>query len=225
MNSRTRKVEVGQCSGSHYGVDVGTQCAGFYSLKMNWKRALLIGVGWGLGTAVGLGMIVGGFLWYESRPKPPVPPKPWNASAIKAEYDLVSTDTDKDRENVIVFYYILENTTDFDYRVEDGRRITMTGKLEDERSLSAFLKSQGVIDYPIFVPAKKRVRFRVHLIGYTYPVKQKDNPTTQERKQYRETLAKYVADEFPNLDGFDLLDEGNRYEIILPGGWKETKKQ
>ncbi len=38
-------------------------------------------------------------------------------------------------------------------------------------------------------------------------------------------LAKYVADEFPNLDGFDLLDEGNRYEIIPPGGWKKTKKE
>src|SRR6267378_3723896 len=44
-----------------------------------WKRPLLIGVGWGLGTAVGLALVVGGFLWYQSRPKPP---KPWNTAAL-----------------------------------------------------------------------------------------------------------------------------------------------
>jgi hypothetical protein len=195
------------------------------TVQMNWKRAVLIGVGWGLGTAVGLALIVGGFLWYENRPKPPVPPKPWNASAIKAEYDLVGTETNKEKQNVIVFYYTLENTTDFDFRVEDGQHITITGKLKDEKSLTPFLKPAGVIDYPIFVPAKKRVRIEIHLVGYTYPVKQKDNPTAEERKQYRAMLAKYVADEFPNLDGFDLLDGENRYEIVLPGGWKETKKE
>jgi hypothetical protein len=70
-----------------------------------------------------------------------------------------------------VFYYTLENTTDFDYRVEDGNQITMTGRLEPENSLTPFLKPEGVVDYPIFVPAKKRVRFRVHLIGYEYPPK------------------------------------------------------
>lgn len=34
---------------------------------------------------------------------------------------------------------------------------------------------------------------------------------------------KYVIDEFANLDGFDLLDETNRYEIIFPPGWKHPK--
>ena len=37
-----------------------------------WKKPLLIGVGWGLGTAVGLAILAGGFLWYESRSKPTV---------------------------------------------------------------------------------------------------------------------------------------------------------
>jgi hypothetical protein len=27
-------------------------------------------------------------------------------------------------------------------------------------------------------------------------------------------------DKLNNLDGFDLLDETNRYEIIFPAGWK-----
>ncbi len=188
---------------------------------MNWKKILLIGLGWGVGTTVTLTVLLGGIFWYTSRPKPPVPPKPWNVSAIKAEYDFASTDADK---NNIIFYYTLENTTDFDYRVEDSQHVTITAKLEEENSLTSFLKSEGVLDYPIFVPAKKRVRFVVHLIGYTYSVKAKDNATDEERRQRRSEVAKYVADKFANLDGFDLLDAETRYEIILPGGWKQSKK-
>jgi hypothetical protein len=48
----------------------------------DWKRSLFISIGWGLGTVVGLALLVGGFLWYSHRPKPE---KPWNQSAIKAE--------------------------------------------------------------------------------------------------------------------------------------------
>jgi hypothetical protein len=71
---------------------------------MNWKKIVLIAVGWGLGTAVGLAVIVGSFFWYEGRPKPPQPPRPWHTSAIKAEYDYVDVEGEK---NTIVFYYTL----------------------------------------------------------------------------------------------------------------------
>ena len=109
---------------------------------MNWKKLLLTGIGWGLGTAVGLALIVGGFLWYESRPKPPVPPKPWNSSAIKADYDFVTSEGDK---NTIVFYYNLENTTDFDYRVENAEHVAMNGRLGSENSLTPFMKAEGIV--------------------------------------------------------------------------------
>jgi len=185
----------------------------------DWKKNLLIGVGWGLGTAVGLVLLVGAFLWYTSRPKPPKPPKPWNVAAIKAEYDRAGTEGDK---NTIAFYYTLENTTDFDYRVEDGQNILMSGKLEEEKTLSRdsdFVR----IDYPIIVPAKKRVYFAVH-IGYPYPEKEKEHANLEERRTYRAGIEKFVSDELGNLDGFDLLDETNRYEILFPGGWKHPKQ-
>ncbi len=184
----------------------------------DWKRPLLIGIGWGLGTAVGLGILLGGFLWYENRPRPPKPPKPWNAASIRADYDYAYTEGDK---NSIVFYYTLENMTNFDYRVADGHGILMSAKLQRQNNLSPFGEDER-IDYPIFVPAKKRVRFPIH-ITYTYPVKEKQGANTEERKKYREAVEKYIADEFGNLDGFDLLDETNRYEIIFPGGWKRPK--
>jgi hypothetical protein len=184
---------------------------------MDWKRPLLIGVGWGLGTTVGLSVLVGGFLWYQSRPKPPRPPKPWNTAAIKAEYDTTATEGEK---HTIVFYYTLENTTDFDYRVEGGDQILMSATLMRQKNLSPFGENQK-IDYPIFVPAKKRIRFPIH-IGYACPLKEKENADLEERRKYRRELEKYVMDEMGNLDGFDLLDETNRYEIAFPPGWKHN---
>jgi hypothetical protein len=182
----------------------------------DWKRPLFIGIGWGLGTAVGVVLLVGGFLWYQSRPKLA---KPWNTAVIKAEYDTADTEGEK---NTVVFYYTLENTTDFDYRVEDAHDITMSAKLHKQNNLSPF-DGSGKIDYPIFVPAKKRIRFAIH-INYPYPVKQEENPNSEERIKYREAVEKYAMEEFSNVDGFDLLDETNRYEIIFPAGWKHAEK-
>lgn len=184
---------------------------------MNWKRLFLIGAGWGVGTAVGLAGVIGCFIWYQGRPKPP---KPWNRSAIIAEYDYVDTEGDK---NTIIFYYTLENTTDFDYHLESGTNVGMNAMLHKQHSLSPFTESESV-NYPISVPAKKRVRFPIH-IGYPYPEKEKPDDDLEERRRYRAGLETYIAKELANLDGFDLLDETNRYEIVLPGGWKKAKPQ
>jgi hypothetical protein len=187
---------------------------------MEWKRPLLIGVGWGIGTALGLVVLGGAVFWYTSRPTAPVPPKPWDATAIKAEYDAADTEGNN---NDIAVYYTLENTTAFDYRTSDATNVTLTAKLLRQNELSISEESPIIIDYPIFVPAKKRMRFRVHL-NYPYPVKQKSSdPNLEERKSYRAGLEKYMSEELGNLDGFDLLDESSRYEIIFPAGWKHSK--
>jgi hypothetical protein len=164
-------------------------------------------------------VLVGGFLWYESRPKPPKPPKPWNTAAIKAEYDFADTEGDN---NDIVVYYTMGNTTDFDYRVEKSPDVTFSAKLLRENSLSISSDADRIdrIDYPIFVPAKKRVRFPIHL-RYPYSEKMKANPAPGEGEKYRKSVEKYIINEMNNLDGFDLLDETNRYEILFPAGWKD----
>ncbi len=182
---------------------------------MNWKKALLIGLGWGVGTALGLAILVGGFLRYQSKPKPP---KPWDSKSIKAEYDHVTTEGD---DNHVVIYYVLENTTDFDYRVTDAYNVRMSAKLEDQNSLRAFSENEK-IDYPVSVPARKRVSFLIHLM-YPYPSKMNANADLDERKKYRQTLEKYMAEQWANLDGFDFLDESSRNEIIFPAGWKHSK--
>jgi hypothetical protein len=157
---------------------------------------------------------------YTNRQKPPAPPKPWDSKSIKAEYDSASTEGDS---NNIEVSYTLENTTDFDYRVTDATNVTMTAKLARQNELSSFNEDSGKIDYPIFIPAKKRVRFDIH-INYQYPVKQTlPHPDLEERRKYRAGLEKYMSEELGNLDGFDFLDESSRYEIIFPAGWKHSK--
>src|SRR5271163_1226908 len=178
---------------------------------MEWKRPLFIGIGWGLGTAVGLVILVGGFLWYLNRPKPP---KPWNTSALRAEYDDVSTEGDK---NYIIFRYTLENPTDFDYHLEDGSTILMSVRLKRENVLTP-ASEVATIDFPVFVPAKKRIRFVIYT-PYAYPIKEKADSSGDERKKYSDEVEKYVQTKMTNLDGFDLLDKSNRYEVIFPAGW------
>ena len=63
------------------------------------------------------------------------------------------------------------------------------------------------------------IRITIH-VDYTFPSKQKPNANSDERHEYRLKLEKFVTDEFANLDGFELLDEINRYEIVFPPGWR-----
>jgi hypothetical protein len=184
---------------------------------MEWKKPLLVGLGWGIGTAVGLAAALALFLWYQSKPKPP---KPWDTASIKATYDYAATEGDK---NTIVVFYTLENMTDFDYRIEDSPEITMSAKLARQNSLSTFTDKLSKIDYPIVVPAKKRVVFRVHL-PYQCPVREKPDANQNERNDYREGVAKYVTDEMTNLNGFELLDNTSRYDVMFPSGWKLSKQ-
>jgi hypothetical protein len=172
-----------------------------------WKRWLVFGAGAGAAFAVTLAVIVGGFLWRESRPKPP---KPWDTKAITASFGSIDTEGEK---NILVFYYTLENSADSDYRSPDGAGVSIAGRLKREQSLSI---ARGAIslDYPVFVPAHQRVLFALHLSGY--PCTEPLPPPGAER---RADLSAYVAKEMPNLDGFVLFDEANRYQINFPKGW------
>lgn len=177
------------------------------SRALRWKGLVLTGFSAEVGIALTISVVGGLAYWYQARPRP------WNTSAIKAEFDRV----DVSHENKIEFYYTLENLTDFDYRLENSRGIHLTGRLTEQGSLSDFREYEK-IEYPVFVPAKQRVSFRIE-IPYSYPVKEKDNAGPGERETWRKGLKAYLNQEFGNLDGFVLFDENYRYQIIFPKGW------
>jgi hypothetical protein len=180
-----------------------------------WKRLAIVSFFGGSGLAFAAAFILGSFVWYKSRPKPPAP---WNRKAITATYDLIETGD----ENHIVFYYVLQNTTDQDYRVETSSGIDLTGKLKQENSLSQFKGDYEKIEYPIFIPAQQRLRFTIE-IPYPYEKTLRSDAPIEERRKFHKELEQFVGTEMGNLNGFVLFDNNRKYEIDFPKGWDSSQ--
>jgi hypothetical protein len=184
----------------------------------NWKRLAIRAAGFGAGFAVFASIILGAALWWSSRPPKQ---KPWNDTAVVASYESVDTEGDA---NTFRFTYTLENKTDTDYRVENDSRVHLAAFLKRSQSLS-FSNSENLhADYPIYIPAKSRVRFQVHL-GYPYPIKPDYSASDDEQHDFNTKVAQYVTKELGNVDGFTLLDDDSRYKIVMPNGWAERARQ
>ena len=175
-------------------------------------------VGVGFGLALGFTVVIAGYIWYESRPRPP---KLWNTTAITATFDRIDTEG---QNNTLLFAYTLENNTLFDYKVTGQSSVIMTAKLNRQRSLSLDRNDHFItVDYPIFIPSGQRTQFLIHL-GYPYRyegIRERPiaNASSEERKKYREAVAAFVNEQMGNVDGFVLFDEINRYQITFPKGW------
>ena len=173
------------------------------------KRIALRSFLFGAGFAMILAAIAGIFWWYSSRPKPP---KPWDIGAIKATFDFISAD-----EKSIEFYYVLENTTNLDYRAETGADIQFTPLLADEKSLAGL--DFAKIHYPIVIPSKQKLLVTIEI---PYPYKDPRPPlaaSPDERREFRRKLKEYVGTEFRNMDGFVLFDSKTKYQVNFPRGW------
>jgi hypothetical protein len=186
----------------------------------SWKRLLLTGAGFGAGFAIFTTAIIGGWIWYDSRPHAP---KPWNGKAIIATFDYPDTESGPQDKggfspDQLVFYYTLENTTDFDYRMPSRDQLQLSGKLKEERSLTTNDQLLTLDDHPIFLPAKQRMRIGIHL---QYGVKKDFGPkdSKEDRQKRRKAIADYMGTEVNNLDGFVVFDTENRYRIDFPNGW------
>jgi hypothetical protein len=89
------------------------------------KRWIITGLSFGAGLAITLTLIFGAYSWFENRPRP------WDSKSITASYDGVDTEGDK---NTLVFYYTLQNNTDFDYSIDDVATVTLLVKLERKKA-------------------------------------------------------------------------------------------
>jgi hypothetical protein len=168
--------------------------------------------------------IIGVSLWYQNRPHPP---KPWNSKAITATYDYPDTESGPAdnvgfRPDQLVFYYTLENTTDFDYRIPQRDQFQLTGKLARENSLTGDDQNLTLGGEPLFLPAKQRVRVGIHL-GFGVKSSFGPSDTSDDRKKRRKAIAEYMNDNANNLDGFVLFDLENRFRIDFPSGWKRPE--
>jgi hypothetical protein len=180
-----------------------------------WKRPLLIGVGWGLGTAVGLVVLVGGFLWYQSRPKPP---KPWNTAALAIKEPPRFQSADHEH---LEFTYSIQNTTNSDYQIVSDEMVKVVARYKDG-TLSTPLSTQvRHLELPVFIPAnqKSELTFSVALSGIP------ERKLSESDEQYQERLRAYCEDHLGSVANFVLFDEANRYEIDLPRWLIEKPKK
>lgn len=182
-----------------------------------WKKILLRAAGFGGAFAIIAAIIIGTFLWWSSRP---AKPKQWDEKAIVTSYDGLRTEGES---NTFVFDYTLENKTDEDYRVDNDSQVHMAAFLKRSQALSFSDTKNLHTDFPIYIPAKSRVRVLIHL-GYPYPIKPNYDASDDMQHDFNTRVAQYVTNEVSNIDGFVLLDDQTHYKIMMPNGWAERAK-
>src|SRR6266851_5707787 len=130
----------------------------------SWKRILLRAAGFGAGAVVTTAIIVALFFWYTTRS---TKPKPWNRSAITAEYYRVLTSDQPDSK--LEFEYVLENKTDKDYELQKYSAPKIAARLEDTNSLTGFAdENEIVLKLPVFVPAHQKTRITISTPSYGF---------------------------------------------------------
>ncbi len=183
-----------------------------------WKKIFLRAAGFGAGAIVAAAVVIGVFVWWSKRPEKP---KPWNTSAITASFDSIDTEGDT---NTLIFVFTLQNSTDVDYQVQDDSSIHLGAMLQRSKAFS-FDKSDFLkTDYPIYVPAKSRVRFKLH-VHYPYSIREDLTASDDVRHDWETKICKFANDEFSNLSGFVLMDERSRFQVTMPNGWTERSKE
>jgi hypothetical protein len=188
-----------------------TRCCYLLDRMQSWKKLVAIGVG--IGAGIVLMLCITALLWRGWTHRE----RALNHGAITAEY--AGLDTDEPSHNV-AFLYTLSNNTGRDYRITGPQNVQFAGRLKSDNSLLFQLNGADRLQYPIYIPARGRVRVSIHsAVGYT-----SGGPTVdsdQAWKEFNAQLAKFVIKEMPNLAGFSILDLENRYQIDLPAGWEK----
>jgi hypothetical protein len=130
-----------------------------------WKRILMTGIWFGVGFALALTAIIGGYSWWESRPKQ------WSSQTITAKIGEISVNN-SEGGGTVSFEYALTNNTKDDYHLPvlpDGalmRTIKETGSMA---AAEGFLWPSGVI-----IPAHQAVSVKCQV-----PYRFTDHGTTE----------------------------------------------
>jgi hypothetical protein len=141
--------------------------------------------------------------------------KSWNREAIKATY-LASQLRETDRgHSTLTLSYDLENCTDSDYRLDDGREVVIQSRLKSDGSLSQ--QEPLRLSYPVFLPAKQHARLAIEMTQpFAWP--------SEEDPAYVAKLREFVKQRLSNVGEFVLFDQAGRAEIKLPGAWQQLQE-
>src|SRR5262249_23495037 len=130
-------------------------------------------------------------------------------NTIKATY-VGSQLKEADKAHATLFIsYDLENNTDLDYRLADTGVLIMS-QLKSNGSLSQ--EETIRLSYPVFLPARRRVRIAIEdRRPFVWPAEK--DPLLEDK------LKDFVKQRLENTDKFVLFDEANRCQVELPRAW------
>ena len=149
--------------------------------------------------------------WFSSgRPK-----STWNSSAIQATFAGVQVREIDPTKAALFFFYDLDNKTDSDYQMTPGPNLVIMSRLKSDSSLNA--EEPIALASTAFVPARNRTRVAVQV---THPFVWPQDTDSASGDKFRGFLQSETA----NLSGFVLFDQPSRYQIELPGGWKDGQQ-
>lgn len=174
----------------------------------SWKKWTVIGVSAAI-LSTAAGFVVSKIRHAELASKHP---EAWNSDAIKATFAGIQVREINSASAAVIFFYDLENTTDFDYRIEDGPNMNFLSRLKSDGSLSS--EDQPRLDHAAFVPARNRTHIGVELVR---PFQWPTQSGAASDGQFRE----FVKRQTSNLEGFVLFDENRRYQVELRGAWPD----
>jgi len=169
-----------------------------------WKKLTTVGI-FALLLGAAAAFAVSRFRHAESASTHPVP---WNSDAIRATFAGIQVREVDAGNAAVVLFYDLENTTDFDYRIENSPTMNFLSRLRSDGSLSS--EDQPRLDHAAFVPARNRTRIGLELV---HPFAWPAQAGAASDEEFRE----FVEHQTNNLEGFVLFDENTRYQVELRG--------
>jgi hypothetical protein len=191
------------------------------NLTTGWKkfaiRSLFIGIGLGIGFSIAIGSVI----WYKSRP---VPPKPWNASAIVVSGGPPSfwtgetgeaSDDDKNRIPILLLDFMLENKTDTDYSIKNKSDVKFVSRFArggiGHDQFDPDNGNKAGMYLPLFIPARDKADFQCYVADRDLPTKE----STESDSVFHERLRAYLEKSY-GIEGWIIFDELNHYQIDLP---------
>src|SRR5258708_19900904 len=168
--------------------------------EFSWKRLFIKVAGFGAGFALMSAILVGVFIWYVNRPKPP---KEWDHSSITAEYDYLQVLT---KNKHISFGYILVNHTNQDFRIESKDGLIYAIKLKQQNALSTIPSNVDAftVDFPIIIPAHQRIYLDLEA-SITYKEASNNELPLEERRKFRKEVEEFLRPKYQNSSRFQSM--------------------
>jgi len=196
------------------------------------RRTIVTSASAGFGVLVAIALLGLLAYWVSTRP---VRQAEWNTKAIVAKFDHTDAEGESNPKT-LVFYYILENTTDSDYRLPSKDQLEILPRLGQKGSLTSGSGVVSVDEDASFIPARHHRMFPIHfkyplVAGFAQHQDYKDlgyvpvDPEAESISMRRRRSQEFVTSELTNLKGFAIFDQVNRYEIDFSDGWTAFKKR